>query len=140
MEFRLTPDDLSAIRFGMSPGHELVHAVRALARPHDAPLQWGWVRHARERVPAEAFALLRLVIGDEGYAPDFLTSPPTGDLTPEAEFARIRAADPALMRVDLRKRAQRSRGPSARRSRAWRRRPRGCAARSPMRRPRSGAP
>ena len=57
MDFRLAPDDISAIRFGISPGHELSHAIRVLQRPDDQPLQWGWLRGVRDRVPREAFEL-----------------------------------------------------------------------------------
>ena len=110
VEFRLAPDDLTAVRFGVSPGHELVHAVRALARPHEHPLQWGWVRGARERAPREAFDLLRLVIGDDGYAPDAFTSPAAWDLTPDEELARLRATALAPLAVDLGKRAVRETG------------------------------
>lgn len=110
VEFRLAPDDISAIRFGLSPGHELCHAVRVLANPQHHPLQWGWLRITRPAVPERAFALLRLVIGDEGYMPDFLTSTPSWDLTPDEELARLRVADLDPMRVDLGKRAIREEG------------------------------
>lgn len=110
VEFRLRPDDVSAIRFGVSPGHELVHAVRALTRPAAHPLQWGWLRQARERVPRAAFDLLRLVVGEDGYVPDFLTSEPSWDLSPDEEAARRRSAPLPGVRFDLRKRADRSVG------------------------------
>lgn len=110
VQFRLSPDDMSAIRFGISPGHELCHAVRVLANPQLHPLQWGWVRSARPGVPSPAFDLLRLVVGDDGYMPDFLTSTPTWDLTPALEYERLLAADPGPMIVDLGKRADRVTG------------------------------
>lgn len=110
VEFRLAPDDVSAIRFGLSPGHELAHAVRVLARPEHHPLQWGWLRSTRQRVPRAPFELLRLVVGEEGYLPDFLTSAPDGDLSPHDELDRLRRADPGPMRVDLGKRVLRTSG------------------------------
>ncbi|MBD5786011.1 helix-turn-helix transcriptional regulator [Cellulosimicrobium terreum] len=110
VEFRLAPDDVSAIRFGLSPGHELAHAVRVLARPQHHPLQWGWLRSTRHRVPVGAFDLLRLVVGEEGYLPDFLTSAPDWDLTPDEELERLRRADVGPMRVDLGKRVVRTTG------------------------------
>jgi hypothetical protein len=55
VDFRLAPDDISAIRFGISPGHELCHAIRVLQRPDDQPMQWGWLREVRDRVPREPF-------------------------------------------------------------------------------------
>ncbi|MCI9856945.1 helix-turn-helix transcriptional regulator [Microbacterium proteolyticum] len=110
MEFRLAPDDVSAIRFGVSPGHELCQAVRVLAAPQAHPLQWGWLRVARGLVPSASFDLLRLVIGDDGYLPDFLTSTPRWDLTPEQEHQRLTEADLRPMVVDLGKRADRVTG------------------------------
>ncbi|MEJ1088602.1 DUF5937 family protein [Microbacterium sp. Mu-80] len=110
VEFRLSPGDIQAVRFGISPGHELVHAVRALLRPARHPLQWGWLREARDQVPTEAFRLLADVIGVDGYVPDFLTTAPRWDLTPDDELAALRAAAPAGMRVDFGKMVLRSTG------------------------------
>lgn len=118
VEFRLTPDDLSAIRFGISPGHELAHAVRVLGRPQYHPLQWGWLRQARHRVPARAFELIRLLVGPDGYMPDFLTSTPGWDLGPAEEVARLRETALAPMRVDLHKRVARTTGTEQRLLRA----------------------
>ncbi|MPT15947.1 MAG: ArsR family transcriptional regulator [Microbacterium sp.] len=110
VEFHLSAGDIQAVRFGISPGHELAHAVRVLLRPAAHPLQWGWLRTAREGLPRDAFALLATVIGDDGYLPDFLTSTPRGDLTPEAELTALRKAALDPLRVDLGKRIQRSTG------------------------------
>lgn len=110
VEFRLAPDDISAIRFGVSPGHELAHAVRVLGQPQYHPLQWGWLRRARGQVPARAFDLLRLLIGPDGYMPDFLTSTPGWDLGPDEELARLRESDVGPLRVDLLKRVDRTSG------------------------------
>ncbi len=110
MDFRLAPDDISAIRFGVSPGHELCNAVRVLQRPEEYPLQWGWLRGARSRMPRPAFELLATVIGAEGYFPDFFTATPTWDMQPADEFERLRTVSPELMRVDLRKMVLRSTG------------------------------
>ena len=110
VDFRLAPDDISAIRFGVSPGHELCHAVRVLQRPAEHPLQWGWLRGVRDRVPREAFDLLVLVIGAEGYFPDFFTATPSWDMTPVDEAARLRAVPSDLMRADLAKMILRSTG------------------------------
>ncbi|MGV2902030.1 DUF5937 family protein [Microbacterium sp. AGC62] len=110
VEFHLSPGDVEAVRFGISPGHELAHAVRVLRRPEAHPLQWGWLRAVRERLPREEFALLATVIGDDGYLPDFLTTAPRWDLSPEGELdeLRITALDP--MRVDFGKMVRRSTG------------------------------
>lgn len=110
VEFRLAPGDVSAIRFGVSPGHELCHAMRVLQRPEEHPLQWGWLRAVRAGVPREAFALLAVLIGERGYFPDFLTTTPTWDLDPAEEAARLRDVPDEPMTVDLRKMVVRSTG------------------------------
>ena len=110
VDFRLAPDDISAIRFGISPGHELSHAVRVLQRPDDQPLQWGWLRGVREHVPREAFELMAVIIGADGYFPDFLTATPSWDMSPADEAERLRAVPPELMRADLTKMLARSTG------------------------------
>ncbi len=115
VELRLAPDDVSAIRFGLSPGHELAHAVRVLQHPAYHPLQWGWLRRARRQVPARAFELLRVLVGPDGYMPDFLTSTPAWDLGPEEELERLRQAALEPLRIDLRKRVDRASGADRRR-------------------------
>jgi len=108
--FDLSPGDIQAVRFGISPGHELAHAVRVLLRPERHPLQWGWLRAVRDRLPSESFDLLAAVIGDDGYMPDFLTAAPRWDMTPEAEHDALRAAPLEPMRIDFGKMVVRSTG------------------------------
>jgi hypothetical protein len=108
--FRLAADDISAIRFGVSPWHELCHAVRVLQRPAEHPLQWGWLRNVRSKVPREAFELFAVLVRERGYFPDFLTTTPTWDLEPADEAERLRDVPDELMRVDLGKVAVRSEG------------------------------
>lgn len=110
VDFRLSPGDIQAVRFGISPGHELAHAVRVLLQPALHPLQWGWLREVRERMPREPFALLADVIGSDGYLPDFLTTTARWDLTPEEELAALREAAFPGMLVDLGKMMDRSGG------------------------------
>lgn len=110
VEFELSPGDIQAVRFGISPGHELAHAVRALVRPSQHPLLWGWLRAVRDRLPRESFELLTTVIGDDGYLPDFLTATPGWDMTPEAELEALRASPIGPMRVDFGKMVLRTRG------------------------------
>ncbi len=110
VEFRLSPDDVSAVRFGISPGHELVHAVRVLTRPAQHPLQWSWARRVGPQVHGPAVDLLRLVVGTTGYVPDFLTSTPGWDVTPDDESERLRHAPLGGMAIDLGKRVARTDG------------------------------
>ena len=98
VDFRLAPDDISAIRFGISPGHELCHAIRVLQRPDDQPLQWGWLRSVRDQVPREAFELLAVIVGADGYFPDFLTATPSWDMGPDDEAV---GGDPARPHGDV---------------------------------------
>lgn len=110
MEFRLAAADISAIRFGVSPGHELCHAVRVLQNPGAHPLQWGWVRAIRATVLTRAFDLLAMLIGKDGYFPDFFTAAPSWDMSAEDEVDRLRRTPLDPMRVDLHKMIERSTG------------------------------
>lgn len=106
----MSPGDIQAVRFGVSPGHELAHAVRVLLRPERHPLQWGWLREVRGQLPRAGFELLSTVIGDDGYLPDFLTATPRWDMTPEAELDALRSAPLDPMRIDFGKMVLRSTG------------------------------
>lgn len=110
MDFVLAADDVRAIRFGISPGHELCHAIRVVQRPDLAPLQWGWLRAARSALPRDAVELLVLLIREDGYFPDFLTTTPAWDLTPAQEAERLRHIDDERFRIDMRKVLDRSGG------------------------------
>lgn len=110
VDFRLSPGDIQAVRFGISPGHELAHAVRVLLRPEQHPLQWGWLRQVRDRAPREPLAVLAQVVGLDGYMPDFLTTDARWDMTPADELAALAAAPIPGMLVDLDKRIVRSTG------------------------------
>lgn len=123
VEFQLSPGDIQAVKFGISPGHELAHAVRVLLRPEQYPLQWGWLRVVRERLPRASFELLAAVIGDDGYLPDFLTSTPSWDMSPEAELDALRSAPLDPMRVDFGKMVLRSTGSRQRALREMQERP-----------------
>ena len=110
MEFHLGSSDISSVRFGTSPGHDLVHAVRALLRPPVVPLHWAWFRTLPPVTTSPAFRLLASVAGPRGYLPDFLTATPTGDMTPQEELARLRTVPAARLRADLHKMLARATG------------------------------
>ncbi|RFS47399.1 transcriptional regulator [Micromonospora craniellae] len=110
MEFRLGSSDISAVRFGISPGHELVHAVRVMLRLQTAPLHWGWLRTVRGAPTGEAFRLLAVISGVDGYLPDFLTATPSGDMTPEEELERLRRVPTERLQFELQKMVIRSEG------------------------------
>lgn len=113
VDFRLAPDDLTAIRFGISPGHELCHAVRALQHPDRHPLLWGWLRAVRGRIPNDHFDVLSLIIRDEGYFPDFLTTTPAWDTSPADEAERLATIPAARFDLDMHKVLARSTGSRA---------------------------
>lgn len=110
VEFRLGSSDISAVRFGISPGFELVNAVRVILRPQAAPLHWGWFRTFHGKPPTEALRLMTVICGADGYMPDFLTATPSGDMTPEAELDRLRRVPDERLRFDLEKMVLRSTG------------------------------
>lgn len=84
--------------------------MRILLRPEQHPLQWGWLRSVRERLPREPFTLLAQVIGADGYMPDFLTTDARWDLSPADELAALRAAAISGILADLKKMVLRSTG------------------------------
>lgn len=110
MEFHLASSDISAIRFGISPGHELITALRVWVRPQDAPLQWSWARHVRPPEDLEAIRLMTLVSGVRGYMPDFLTATPVGEMTPEQELQRLAEVSDERLSYDLSKMVDRASG------------------------------
>lgn len=103
VDFRLAAEDVSLLRFGISPGHELCFAIRSMLSPQAHPLQWGWFRAVRSVAPRDAFTLLADVIGADSYMPDFLSSAPTGDMTPDEEIVRLLAVPAERIVYDLKK-------------------------------------
>jgi DNA-binding transcriptional ArsR family regulator len=101
--FRLGVEDVSAIRFGTSPGHELCLALRALQTPAGQPLHWGWLREAAQRVPAGPFEVLTDLVPPSGYFPDLLSCGPAPDLDPAGQLDLLRAVPDELVRADLTK-------------------------------------
>lgn len=103
VSFRLGTDDIGLLRFGISPGHELAHAVRAVQSAGSRPLQWGWLRSVDTSIPAESFQLMALLVAPAGYFPDFLTGPISAETTPEEELANLRATKPETIQAHLTK-------------------------------------
>ena len=99
--FRLGPDDLGGVRFAISPGHELIRAVRVLHQPNQHPLQWGWLRAASGRVPGQAFEVLSTVLRPRGYMPDFFTAVLGADTSPEQDLEHLRRTPVDEVRLQL---------------------------------------
>jgi DNA-binding transcriptional ArsR family regulator len=110
VDFVLGSDDVTRLRFGISPGNELSSGVCALQAPQGAPLQWGWLKAVSHRLPAAAWDVITTVIPPTGYYPDFLATDPAWDLTPEAEAAAMRRVDLDRVVRDLTKVAARATG------------------------------
>lgn len=66
------------VRFGISPIHETLSVVRALAEPHRHPLHTEWLRRRARAVSPAALDTLRPLIPASSYRPDFLDPPPAG--------------------------------------------------------------
>lgn len=101
VSFRLGSDDIRSIRFGVSPGYELCEAVGALQQPGSRPLLWGWLREVRGGIPRDAFQLLADLIHPASYFPDFLTSSPWPDMTPDDEVELLRQVKVEQVLLDL---------------------------------------
>ena len=110
VSFRLGAEDVSAIRFGVSPGHELCLAVVALQTPASQPLHWGWLRAVAGRAPAGAWGVFTDLIAPNGYFPDFLSLTPAPDMTPDEQLDLLRAVPAERIRADLAKVVRRATG------------------------------
>jgi DNA-binding transcriptional ArsR family regulator len=101
--FRLTLDDLARTRFAVSPTSELAASLRALQNPSTAAAHVPWIRGLKGRLGELDLRAALALVPARGFAPDFLAPPPrgpVGDLAEELEL--IRAADPELVRRDVR--------------------------------------
>lgn len=110
MSFRLGAEDVSAIRFGISPGHELCLAVGALQTAASQPLHWGWLRAVAGRAPAASWGVFTDLIAPHGYFPDFLSLTPAPDMTPDEQLDLLRAVPAERIRADLAKVVHRATG------------------------------
>jgi len=87
---RLSPDDLSRVRFAFSPLLETVMSFRVLLDPGRHALHLPWVEQTRGKLADLDLAPLYALVRPDGYLPDFLVPPPTTPLpTFEDEMARL---------------------------------------------------
>ncbi|MEV7519814.1 DUF5937 family protein [Streptomyces sp. NPDC091371] len=102
--YRFGPGDLLRCRFAVSPRWETQEAVRTLLRPHRQAYHLPWLRRVRAAAEGLDLRPLWLLMPRAGHNPDFLSPSPLGpSVTFEEELARVRAADPGLVRDDLRR-------------------------------------
>jgi hypothetical protein len=97
LTFRLSPEDLSRVRFALSPLQEAVMSLGVLSDPGRHVVHLPWVEETLEALrgmEADIGPALALARGG-GYVPDFLTPPPLTPLpTFEAEMARLSETPP----------------------------------------------
>ncbi|MFF9585205.1 ArsR/SmtB family transcription factor [Streptomyces achromogenes] len=103
IRFRLDMADLADTSFAYSALQETVLSLRAWTHPDRFPRQYTLLATEREAFEAGDTALLTaLVARRRPWVPDFLTPRPTTSVpAPEAEFAALRAADPAGLSDDI---------------------------------------
>lgn len=99
LRYRLSDADLSAIRFGLSPLNELGLSLRALRDPARYPAHLRWVQRVVDDLPGPELEVLRSLVDDRSWVPDFLNPVPTTPLTRfDDELAALSAMD--LDRLD----------------------------------------
>jgi DNA-binding transcriptional ArsR family regulator len=87
---RLSPEDLSRVRFSFSPLWETVASFRVLLDPGRHALHLPWVEQTREKLGELDLAPLYALVRPDGYIPDFLAPPPSTPLPAfEDEMARL---------------------------------------------------
>src|SRR4051812_9809207 len=94
--------DLARIRFARSPMQELVTSLRIGERADRTRMHRPWARSVRGAVEGLRLDLLRPLLADPRYFPDFLTpSPERMDTRFADELDRLRATPDALVRANL---------------------------------------
>jgi len=90
LTIRLSPEDLSQVRFAFSPLWETVASFRVLLDPGRHALHLPWVEQTRGKLGELDLAPLYALVRSDGYIPDFLVPPPTTPLPSfDDEMARL---------------------------------------------------
>jgi DNA-binding transcriptional ArsR family regulator len=90
-----TADDISRLRFGVSPVGEAVCSIRMMASASKRLAHQRWVSEVRPRLGGVDFRPLRALIPSTGYVPDFLTPPPApGEADFGAHLEVVRSTNP----------------------------------------------
>ncbi|MEV4509551.1 helix-turn-helix domain-containing protein [Dactylosporangium sp. NPDC049525] len=102
IELLVEPGDLARIRFARSPMHELVSSMRIADHADRARMHQPWVRSVRGAVAGLRLDLLRLLLADPRYVPEFLMpSPERMDTRFADELGRVRATSEVAVRGQL---------------------------------------
>jgi Bacterial regulatory protein, arsR family/Family of unknown function (DUF5937) len=80
LTIRLSPEDLSRVRFAFSTLWETVASIRVLLDPGRHALHLPWVEQTRGRLEELKLAPLYALVRTDGYIPDFLVPPPSTPL------------------------------------------------------------
>ncbi|HEY1700129.1 MAG TPA: DUF5937 family protein [Trebonia sp.] len=80
IELVFGPADLLQVRFAISPAEEVLGAIRTVAEPARHAYHLPWLRRLRDTSLDGLAELTTLITPLRGYAPDFLSPPPTSPL------------------------------------------------------------
>src|SRR4051812_10269351 len=98
-------EDITRLRFAISPMWEVVASLRRLRAPADAGIHLPWIAGLRDSGALQGVDLATALplTPPVGYAPDFLTPPPSTPLARfEDEIELVRATSPAQVHNDMR--------------------------------------
>jgi DNA-binding transcriptional ArsR family regulator len=102
IEYDLTGTDLGEVRFAISPLGEAVLSLRTLRDPGRYPLMLPWLRLTEAARGELDLDLLRALVNDRYWVPDFLTPHPWSPLTRfEDELDTLARTPPEAVRADL---------------------------------------
>jgi DNA-binding transcriptional ArsR family regulator len=102
IEWRLTADDVSRIRFAFSPLTEMVLSLVVLQAPAQHALQLPWVRATQPRLAEVPLADVLPLVPAHGIVADFLSPPPSTPLPDiAAELDLLRETSPERALADL---------------------------------------
>ncbi|MEU0095564.1 DUF5937 family protein [Kribbella sp. NPDC006257] len=98
----LAAEDVARTRFVSSPVEEVIHSVRVISGINRNMLHRPWAAAVRPQLAGLNLELLRALVGNAQFLPDFLGPPPNrsaGGFTEELDA--IRSTDPAMVIADL---------------------------------------
>src|ERR671937_1060420 len=100
--FRVPASGAERVGFSYSPSLETVLSLHVLVEPKHHPVQHGWVRAMRGLAPALKREIDVFAFAFRAYFPEFFFPSPAGELLDfEGELRRLRALDPALVRLEF---------------------------------------
>jgi DNA-binding transcriptional ArsR family regulator len=104
LRMRVGAEDLTGLRFAISPLIETIYSVNALDDPASRTLHLPWIVEARSATADLDLSLIRALQPRDVYTPDFVQPPPAGPLADfEEELARVAATPAAEIRREIRR-------------------------------------